>query len=107
MVKYGLSNVADFRSHQEHILRTYSFQLHHLKLCKEEAVLAQPQSEEMHLVYSGGCIARAGRMRRIPLGARKIETAAVRFPTQRVRVKTSKRENFHVLWRSHDFSRQL
>ncbi|CAL1168962.1 unnamed protein product [Cladocopium goreaui] len=68
MVKYGLSN--------------------------EEAVLAQPQSEEMHLVYSGGCIARAGRMRRIPLGARKIETAAVRFPTQRVRVKTSKRENF-------------
>ncbi|CAL1141143.1 unnamed protein product [Cladocopium goreaui] len=58
MVKYGLSN--------------------------EEAVLAQPQSEEMHLVYSGGCIARAGRMRRIPLGARKTETAAVRFPTQRV-----------------------
>ena len=57
-------------------------------------MLAQPQSEEMHLVYAGGCIARAGRMRRIPLGARKIETAAVRFPTQRVRVKTSKLENF-------------
>ena len=57
-------------------------------------MLAQPQSEEMHLVYSGGCIARAGRMRRIPLAARKIETVAVRFPTQRGRVKTSKRENF-------------
>ena len=35
MVKYGLSNVADFRSHQEHILRTYSFQLHHLKLARK------------------------------------------------------------------------
>lgn len=57
-------------------------------------MLAQSQAEEMHLVYSGGCIARAGRMRRIPLGARKVETVAVRFPTQRVRIKTSKRENF-------------
>ena len=39
-------------------------------------------------------MARAGRVRKVPLSARKIETAAVRFPVPRVRVKTSKRESF-------------
>ena len=39
-------------------------------------------------------MARAGRVRKVPLSARKVETAAVRFPVPRNRVKTSKRESF-------------
>ncbi len=46
------------------------------------------------MVYNGGCVARAGRMRKTPLAAKKIETAAVRFPCCRSKIKASKKANF-------------
>lgn len=45
-------------------------------------------------MYSGGCIPRAGRVRRVPLAAKKVETAALRLPAQRTKIKTIKKENF-------------
>eukprot|EP00438_Fugacium_kawagutii_P000049 Skav202750 [mRNA] locus=scaffold3516:24380:31633:+ [translate_table: standard] len=60
----------------------------------EDAVLSQPQTEEIFLIYSGGCPPRAGRARKVPLAARKVESAALRFPAQRSKFKTIKKENF-------------
>eukprot|EP00435_Cladocopium_sp_Y103_P074779 s326_g51.t1 len=61
---------------------------------EEDVVLAQTQTEELHLIYSGGCLPRAGRVRRVPLAARKVETCALRFPAQRTKIRTTKKENF-------------
>ena len=61
---------------------------------QEDVVLAQSQTEELFFIYSGGCVPRAGRVRRLPLQSKKVETAAIRFPAQRSRVKISKKESF-------------
>lgn len=39
-------------------------------------------------------MARAGRMRKTPLAAKKLETAAVRFPCCRSKIKAEKKANF-------------
>ena len=70
---------------------------------KEDVVLSQPQSGELHLIYTGGCPPRAGRVRRLPLSARKVEVGALRFPQQRSRIKTSKRESFNTLGEETNF----
>ena len=57
-------------------------------------MLSQDHTEELCLMYSGGCLPRAGRVRRVPIAARKVETCAVRFPAQRTKIKTTKKENF-------------
>ena len=57
-------------------------------------VLNLQHTDELSLTYAGGCVARAGRMRRVPLAARKVEICAVRFPVPKNRVKTAPRENF-------------
>ena len=57
-------------------------------------VLTQTQTEELFVIYSGGCLPRAGRVRRVPLAARKVETCALRFPAQRTKIRTTKKENF-------------
>ena len=62
---------------------------------QEDTILALAQTEEIAVIYAGSCPARAGRMRRLPLAARKIETAALRFPVARTRVKTCKKESFN------------
>ncbi|CAJ1367828.1 unnamed protein product, partial [Effrenium voratum] len=51
-------------------------------------------TEELCLIYSGGCPARAGRMRRLPFAAKKVEMGVLRFPCARNKVKTSKKEAF-------------
>jgi len=61
---------------------------------QEDVVLAHSHTEELCLIYSGGCVPRAGRVRRVPLGAKKVETAVLRFPAQRTKIKTTKKENF-------------
>ena len=65
------------------------------EITEEEVLRSQPHAEELVLVYSGGCLPRAARIRRTPLGARKVEMATIRFPVQRSKVKTSKKENFN------------
>lgn len=57
-------------------------------------MLSQEHAEEATIVFEGGCPPRAGRARRVPLGSRKIESIAVRFPVSRAKVKTCKKENF-------------
>ena len=77
-------------------LRHFSYMCYLQKEITEEEVLrSQPHAEELVLVYSGGCLPRAARIRRTPLGARKVEMATIRFPVQRSKVKTSKKENFN------------
>lgn len=61
---------------------------------KEDLLLSQPQTEEIHVIYTGGCPPRAGRTRRTPFTAKKVETAVVRFPVSRLRIKTAKKERF-------------
>ena len=61
---------------------------------EEDVVLTQTQTEELFVIYSGGCLPRAGRVRRVPLAARKVETCALRFPAQRTKIRTTKKENF-------------
>lgn len=56
--------------------------------------MSQPQTAELFLIYSGGCPPRAGRARKVPLAACKVESAALRFPAQRSKFKTMKKENF-------------
>lgn len=57
-------------------------------------MLSQTQTEEIFIIYTGGCVPRAGRTRRVPLSSRKVETAAIRFPAVRSKLKTAKKENF-------------
>ena len=38
---------------------------------QEDLLLSLPQTEEVSVIYSGGCPARAGRMRRLPFSAKK------------------------------------
>lgn len=57
-------------------------------------MLTQPQTAELFLIFSGSCPPRAGRARKVPLAACKVESAALRFPAQRSRFKTCKKENF-------------
>eukprot|EP00435_Cladocopium_sp_Y103_P014364 s1151_g3.t1 len=64
------------------------------RMREEDLVLSQTQTEEIFIIYSGGCVPRAGRMRRVPLSSRKVETASIRFPAQRSKLKTIKKENF-------------
>ena len=52
-------------------------------------------SEEITVVYAGGCLPRAGRMKKTLLGARKVETAVLRCPVQKNRIKTVKKESFN------------
>ena len=61
---------------------------------QDDDVLSQSQSDEIYLIYSGGCPGRAGRVRRVVLGAKKVEKGVIRFPVQKTRLKTSKKENF-------------
>ena len=61
---------------------------------EEDVVLSQTHTEEVFVIYSGGCLPRAGRVRRVPLAARKVETCALRFPAQRTKIRTTKKENF-------------
>ena len=61
---------------------------------QDDDVLSQSQSDEIYLIYSGGCPGRAGRVRRVVLGAKKVEKGVIRFPMQKTRLKTSKKENF-------------
>ena len=46
------------------------------------------------IVYEGGCPPRAGRTRRIPLSARKLESITIRCPVQRNKIKATKKESF-------------
>ena len=57
-------------------------------------MLKQQHAEECTLVYSGGCPPRAGRSRRVPMAAKKVETGAVRFAVARNRVQTTKKGSF-------------
>ena len=63
----------------------------------EEVVLHQSQTDELRVNFEGGCPPRAGRVRRFPLSARKIESAAIRFPANRARLKTTKKEHFYFM----------
>lgn len=54
----------------------------------------QTHACEATIVYTGGCPPRAGRIRKIPLGGRKVESIAIRCPVQRSRIKTTKKESF-------------
>ena len=59
-------------------------------------MLSTPQTEECTVVYSGGCPPRAGRTRRVPMAAKKVETGAVRFPVPRTKIQTTKKGSFTV-----------
>ena len=58
-------------------------------------MLSKSQTEQLWLIFEGGCPARAGRTRRVCLGGRKVESAAIRLPQPRSRVKVKKREAFN------------
>ena len=55
------------------------------------------------MIYSGGCPARAGRMRRLPFSAKKLESAVLRFPVARGRLKTCKKESFNSCGEATNF----
>ena len=56
--------------------------------------LSQSHACEGTIVYAGGCPPRAGRSRRVPFAARKVEAFAIRCPVQRSKIKASKKECF-------------
>eukprot|EP00438_Fugacium_kawagutii_P030956 Skav228890 [mRNA] locus=scaffold194:166018:168645:+ [translate_table: standard] len=66
------------------------------KITKEDEILQQQHTSELTLVFTGGCPPRTGRSRRVPLSARKVETAAVRCPVQRTRIKAIRKESFNA-----------
>ena len=70
---------------------------------EEDVVLTQTQTEELFVIYSGGCLPRAGRVRRVPLAARKLETCALRFPAQRTKIRTTKITKINKYPRSAGF----
>lgn len=74
----------------------YYFDKFVLAPCKEDDLLTQPHSSELTVVYTGGCPPRTGRTRRVPLQARKVETAAVRCPVQRSRIKATRKESYNL-----------
>ena len=51
-------------------------------------------ADEIAIIYEGGCVARAGRMRRLPFAARKVETGVIRMPVSKTRMKISKKHQF-------------
>ena len=59
-------------------------------------MLSVAQTEECTIVYTGGCSSRAGRTRRVPMAAKKVETGAVRFPVPRTKIQTTKKGSFTV-----------
>ena len=61
---------------------------------KEDSILKQPHSEEGCLVFEGGCLPRASRTRKIPCGAKKVETFALKFPVPRTRVKAVEKQSW-------------
>ena len=63
---------------------------------KEDELLTQPHTSELTVVFTGGCPPRTGRSRRVPLSARKVETAATRCPVQRNRIKATRKEAFNA-----------
>ena len=66
-------------------------------------LLSLPQTEEAAVIYSGGCLARAGRMRRIPFSAKKLESGVLRFPVSRSRLKTCKKQSFNSCGEATNF----
>lgn len=66
-------------------------------------LLSLPQTEEVAVIYSGGCLARAGRMRRIPFSAKKLEAGVLRFPVSRSRLKTCKKQSFNSCGEATNF----
>ena len=61
---------------------------------QDDDVLSQSQSDEIYLIYSGVALGVLGGVRRVVLGAKKVEKGVIRFPVQKTRLKTSKKENF-------------
>ena len=60
----------------------------------EDNVLSCSFAEEATIMYQGGCLPRAGRTRKVPLSAKKVETVAMRFPVARSKIRASKKEAF-------------
>ena len=73
---------------------------------QEDLLLSLPQTEEVAVIYSGGCLARAGRMRRIPFSAKKLEAGVLRFPVSRSRLKTCKKQSFNSCGEATNFQQQ-
>lgn len=46
------------------------------------------------MVYAGGCPPRAGRSRKTPLSAKKVEAIAILCPVQRSKINCTKKEQF-------------
>lgn len=61
---------------------------------EEDATQTHQHAAEGAIVYTGGCPPRAGRSRKVPLAAKKIETMTVLCPVQRSKIKCAKKEQF-------------
>ena len=70
---------------------------------QDEIMSSQTLTDELCLIFTGSCVPRAGRMRRVVLGAKKIEMAGIRFPCSRSRLKTAKKENFNSCGEATNF----
>ena len=65
-----------------------------VSLPQEDSILTQNHSGEGHVVFAGGCLPRAGRSRKVPLSAKKVESIAILCPVSRSKIKANKKEQF-------------
>ena len=81
-------------SGSEDFIMLFDGRMRDVRRVHEDNVLSFSFAEEATIMYQGGCLPRAGRTRKVPLSAKKVETVAMRFPVARSKIRASKKEAF-------------